>query len=104
MPTASFSWKNYTKPTPRNLLIFATYMRDFVTFASITFALNHYPWVAVGIQIAGFVLDKLKHFFSMVEEDTKMESVTAVMPESGKEITVTQEIPKGVLDSGEQEI
>lgn len=103
MPTTTFSWKNYRKATPANLLYWTGIMRDTVTFVSITFAINHHPWIGVSIQIAGFALDKLKNFFAMVDENAKMESATAVMP-SGKEVTVTQEVSKESLDSGEQEI
>lgn len=104
MAIAQFSWKNYTKPTPANLLYWSSVMRDCITFLTTFSIIMDAHWlVPVIIQIIGFLLDKAKNFFAMVEEDIKTESTTAVFP-SGSEVTVTQEIPKGPLDSGEQEI
>lgn len=104
MARTTFNWDNYTKATPANLLYWAGVMRDTVTFAT-TFSIlmEASIWVPVVIQITGFVLDKAKNFFAMVDEDLKTESVSAVFP-SGGGVTVTQEVPKGPLDSGEQEI
>lgn len=105
MAYASFSWKHYAKPTPVNLLYWAGVMRDTVTFAT-TFSIlmEASIWVPIVIQITGFVLDKAKNFFAMVEEDIRKESTTATFP-SGDEVTVIKDAPPDKpLDSGEQEI
>lgn len=94
MAVAQFSWKNYTKPTPANLLYWSSVMRDCVTFLTTFSIIMDAHWIVpVIIQMIGFLLDKAKNFFSMVEEDLKTESVTTNFP-SGQEVTITHEKPK----------
>lgn len=94
MAKAQFSWRNYTKPTPANLLYWSSVMRDAVTFLTTFSIIMDAHWIVpVVIQMIGFLLDKAKNFFSMVDEDLKTESVTANFP-SGGEVTVTHQTPK----------
>lgn len=77
----TFHWRNYTKPTPKNLLYWAGVIRDAVTFAAgSSILMNLHPWIPVAILILGFVLDKAKNFFSYVIEE-----------EGDLDVTVTKE-------------
>lgn len=80
MTKTTFHWKNYTKPTPKNLLYWAGIMRDTVTFiAGTTILMEMHPWIPVAIMGLGFILDKAKNFFSYV------------LQEEGTDITIIQE-------------
>lgn len=92
--STNFSWKNYTKPTPKNLLGLSAAMRRLVllvTGSSIIMDAN--KWVPLGVLLLGGFLDEAKNFFATVVEESKTESVTAEFP-SGEEVTVTHEKPK----------
>lgn len=99
MERAKFSWRHYTKPTPRNLLGLSAAMRRLVAVvAGTSIVLEANMWVSLGVLFLGALLDEFKNFFAMVDDDIKTESVTAEFP-SGDEITLTHEKPK---DEGEE--
>ena len=87
---ATFSWRNYAKPTPRNLLAFAAAMRRFVTLiAGTTIVMELNMWVPLGVLGAGFFLDELKNFFATAVDDERTETSITNFP-SGKQITITR--------------
>jgi hypothetical protein len=93
MARADFSWKHYAKPTPKNLLGLAAAMRRLVAVvAGTSIVLEANMWVSLGVIMLGAVLDELKNFFSMVDDEVRTESVTAEFP-SGEAVTVTHEKP-----------
>jgi len=93
-PNATFSWKNYSKATPKNLLYWSGVMRDTVTFVTTFSIIMEAHWmVPVGIQMTGFLLDKAKNFFAMVDEDIKTESAEADFP-SGEHLVITKTTPE----------
>ncbi len=88
-PNTSISWRNYTKPTPKNLLAISAAMRRLVAVvAGTSIVMDANMWVPLSVLMAGALLDEVKNFFATVVEDEKVESATAQMP-SGKEVTVT---------------
>jgi len=89
---AKFSWRNYTRPTPENILGLAAALRRLVVIAAGTsIVMEAGKIVPLTILFLGWSLDELKNFASNVIEHEK-ESVTAHFP-SGSEITVTQDTP-----------
>jgi hypothetical protein len=92
-PNTTFSWKNYTRPTPRNLLALAAAMRRIVllmTGSAVIMEAN--KWIPIGILLLGGFLDELKNFFAMVEEDQKVEVAEAEFP-SGDQVTLIKSVP-----------
>lgn len=94
---AYFSWRNYTKPTPRNVLRMAEFVQGILLTVSTISVIMDNPAVAIGINIAMVVVNRSVMFFGDIVEEIKTESVTAEFP-SGAEVTITQEKPK---DEGE---
>jgi hypothetical protein len=91
-PNTTFSWKNYTKPTPKNLLGVAAAFRRMVTLVTgASIIMEAEPWVPITVLITGGILDELKNFFATIVEDEKTESAVAEFP-SGKEVVITQPI------------
>ncbi len=89
----TFSWRNYYRATPRNLLALAAAMRRLVAVvAGTSIVMEANMWVPLGILLAGFILDELKNFFATVVEDEKTESTIAEFP-SGKEVVLIQPKP-----------
>ncbi len=90
MTKTTFSWKNYTRATPKNLLGLSAAMRRLVLLVtSSTIIMEANKWVPIAVLLLGGMLDELKNFFATVVEDT--EEATAQFP-SGDEITITKEI------------
>lgn len=88
----TFSWRNFTKPTPRNLLGLAAAMRRFVTLiAGTTIVMELNMWVPLGVLGAGFFLDELKNFFAAAVSDERTETSTTDFP-SGNQVTMTRNI------------
>lgn len=65
----TFSWRNYTRPTPKNLEYLAAALRRLIAvIAGTTIVMDMNKWVPFIILIAGGILDELKNFFSHVAE------------------------------------
>lgn len=80
MNKVSFSWKNYFKPTPRNLEYMATSMRRIVAvIAGTTIVVDSNHWITFSIILVGAVLDELKNFFAHAAEGAQ-EEVTITYP------------------------
>lgn len=76
----SFSWKNYTRPTPRNLEYAATSLRRIIAvIAGTTLLVDANHWVSFGIILGGAVLDELKNFFAHAAEGDQ-DTVTVSYP------------------------
>lgn len=91
MAKTEFSWKNYTKPTPKNLLGLSAAMRRLVAvIAGTSLFAQANPWVTLGIIAFGALLDELKNFFSEVVEDQKIEVAEADFP-NGEHVTIIKE-------------
>ncbi len=92
-PTITFSWKNYLKATPKNLLGLAAAMRRLVAvIAGTSIVLEANMWVPLGILILGAFLDEMKNFFAAVVEDQKVEVAEAEFP-SGEQVVITKTVP-----------
>lgn len=89
----SFNWKNYTRPTPRNVLRMAEFVQGILLTVSTISVIMDNPAVAIGINIAMVVVNRSVMFFGDIVEEIKTESVTAEFP-SGQEVTVTHQTPK----------
>lgn len=76
----TFSWKNYTRPTPKNLEYIATSLRRLIAvIAGTTLVVDANHWVTFSIILSGAVLDELKNFFAHAAEGAK-EEVTITYP------------------------
>lgn len=76
----SFSWKNYTRPTPRNLEYIATSLRRLIAVvAGTTLVVDSNHWITFGIILGGAILDELKNFFAHAAEGDQ-EEVTVTYP------------------------
>ena len=90
--STTFSWRNYTRPTPKNLLGIAAGLRRLVaaaTGATVLADANH--WIPFSILMTGAALDELKNFFAVIVHDT--EEAVAEFP-SGDQVTVQKEVKK----------
>lgn len=97
-PNTSFSWKNYTRPTPKNLLGLAAAMRRLVAvIAGTSIVMEANMWVPLSVLMAGAFLDEAKNFFATIVEDQKVEVAEAEFP-SGEQVTIiktaTEDEPK----------
>ena len=85
----SFHWKNYTRPTPKNLLMFSRLIQGILLGISTLTIANQWPmWISISLNISVVIVSQLTLFFGNIVDDAKTESATAEMP-SGKEVTVT---------------
>lgn len=76
----TFSWSNYTRPTPKNLEYFATSARRLVAVvAGVTVIMEANKWWPVAVILVGALLDELKNFFAYAAEGEK-EEVTITYP------------------------
>jgi hypothetical protein len=76
----SFSWRNYTKPTPKNLEFVFELIEDtlkFVTAFSVWEEAD--PWIPLSLLTIAFVCGKMKKFFAHVGEGAQ-EEVTVSYP------------------------
>lgn len=91
-PKVSFSWRNYTRPTPRNLEYIATSARRIIAvIAGTTIIMESSRWVPFCILLAGAILDEMKNFFAHVAEGDK-EVVSISYPENiADQVTVKTE-------------
>lgn len=91
MTKTTFSWKNYTKPTPENLLgLSAALRRGVAIVAGTSILMDANKFVPLLILGIGWFLDELKNFFAVVVE--REEKATAHFP-SGDEVTLTKSTP-----------
>lgn len=88
----SFSWKNYTRPTPRNLEYVATSLRRIIAvIAGSTLIADANHWVTFSIILGGAVLDELKNFFAHAAEGDQ-DTVSVTFPSTmADQVEVTQE-------------
>ncbi len=90
--TTSFHWSNYTKATPKNLLMFSRLIQGILLGISTLASANTWPsWIPISINVCVIIVSQMTLFFGNIVEDSKTETGVAEMP-SGKEIEVT--IPK----------
>lgn len=93
-PEVYFSWRNYTKPTPDNVLQFASFLRDIVATISVTtMIMDANKWVPIVITILGVGLDRAKIFFAHVVDEEAKHKYTIEVPEAiADQVKVTDEI------------
>lgn len=92
MPKTTFSWRNYTKPTPRNLKKFMEFWRGGIVLITANSIDKEWPeWLSISILFFGYVVDQLSEFFGQVEEDEAKSTVTVEFPAKMKdEVTVIE--------------
>jgi hypothetical protein len=92
MVKTEFSWKNYTKPTPKNLLGLAAAARRLVAvLAGTSLVLEANMWVTLSIIMAGALLDEFKNFFAEVVKDQDVEVAEAQFND-GEQITLIKKV------------
>lgn len=89
----TFNWKNYTKPTPRNVLRMTEFVQGILLGISTISVIMNSPTVAIAVNLTMVVVNRAVMFFGDIVEESKTESVTAEFP-SGEEVTVTHDKPK----------
>jgi hypothetical protein len=91
MKDISFSWKNYTRPTPKNLEFVFELVEDTLKFATAFSVWEEVdPWIPISILTFAFICGKLKKFFASAAG--QQEQVTVSYPsEIADKIEVTQE-------------
>lgn len=84
----SFTWKNYTRPTPTNLKRIMEFWKGlFVLLTSGSIFADADKWVSIGILVTGYILDRLVKFFAYVEEqESKKEVKIEVKAESSESV------------------
>jgi hypothetical protein len=88
----TFSWKNYTRPTPRNLESIATSLRRVLSvIAGTTIIVDANHWVTFAIIFIGAVLDELKNFFARVEEEYNKKISINVPPDMQHKVEITED-------------
>lgn len=86
----SFSWRNYTKPTPRNLEALAASLRRLVAIvAGTSLILEANEWVTLSILLLGAALDELKNFFSTVNKDYQKVVSINIPPSAEQDVEIT---------------
>lgn len=91
----TFSWRNYTKPTPRNLLRFSELIQGILLGVSTGSMFTEAPsWVPICLNISVVIVNRVVMFFGSVVEDQKQETATAHFP-SGDSVTMTKDQPEG---------
>lgn len=61
----TFHWKNFFRPTPKNLEVIATGLRRILAVvAGTTIVLEANEWVTLGVIVLGAILDEMKNFFA----------------------------------------
>lgn len=84
----SFSWSNYTRATPKNLLRFSELIQGILLGISTGSMFTGAPyWVPIALNVSVVVVNRLVMFFGSIVEETQS-SETAEMP-SGKTVTIT---------------
>lgn len=88
------SWRNYTKPTPDNVLQIASFLREVVATISVTtIIMDAAKWVPITITIVGVLLDRAKIFFAHVVDEEAKHKFTVEVPEKmADQVKVTDEI------------
>ena len=85
----TFSWSNYTKPTPRNLEYIATSLRRIIAvIAGTTLVVDANHWVTFSILLGGAVLDELKNFFAHAAEGIQEEVVVSYPKNVADQVTI----------------
>lgn len=88
----TFSWRNYSKPTPKNLLRISEFIQGTLLGLSTVSLIMKEPTVAIWMNVAIIVVNRLVMFFGSIVEDAKTETAVAEFP-SGEEVVVTKSIP-----------
>ena len=73
---SKFSYKNYFKPTPRNIQYWSISLRTIVAgVAGSTILMEADKWIVLGILASGLILDELGKFAGHILEDMKEETI-----------------------------
>lgn len=92
MATTTFSWANYTRPTPSNIEYFAASLRRLVSVATgTTVIMGARWWIPVVILFVGALLDELKNFAAHVAEGEKEVFQVSIPSELADQIEVTKQ-------------
>lgn len=93
MKDVSFSWRNYAKPTPKNLEFVFELLEDtlkFVTAFSVWEKAD--PWIPISILTFAFICGKMKKFFASAAQG-QQEVVTVKFPsQMADHVEVSQDI------------
>jgi hypothetical protein len=91
-PQVTFSWRNYTKPTPANLEAVATSLRRIVALiAGTTIVMEAVWWVPFTVLVIGGILDELKNFFAKASAEYNEIVSINIPPGAEDKVEITQE-------------
>jgi hypothetical protein len=89
----SFSWRNYAKPTPRNMeALAASARRILAIIAGTTIIVEANHWVTFWIIFFGAVLDEAKNFFAMVGHEYDEKVTINVPPAMTDKVEITEDV------------
>lgn len=101
MSKTTFSWRNLTRPTPKNLEYFAASLRRLVAVvAGTTIVMESSKWWPFGILMAGAFLDELKNFFAYAAEGEQEVFQVSVPSEIADKVEVTQKTVDPTKEEG----
>lgn len=91
MSKTTFSWRNLTRPTPKNLEYFAAAVRRLVAvMAGTTIVMEASKWLTFWILMIGALLDELKNFFAYAAEGEQEVFQVSVPTEIADQVEITQ--------------
>lgn len=73
METVHFGWKDYRKPTPKNIRKAADIIVTITTFAGTYTSVDGHSKIGAAIVIIGFVAKTLSNFFAEIENNVHEE-------------------------------
>jgi hypothetical protein len=88
----SFSWRNYTKPTPKNLEAFAASLRRIVVVTAGASIIANNDTIAFIILVVGAALDEAKNFFAMVGHEYDEKVTINVPPAMTDKVEITEDV------------
>lgn len=96
----TFSWKNYAKPTPKNLKLFMEFWHGLITFITVNnFIQGTNGWTGATVAVAGYAIGRLAKFFANVESEEAKANVTVTFPaDMSDKVTVTETSEKVTKD------
>lgn len=92
MEKVTFSWANYTKPTPQNLELLATSLRRIIAaVAGATLVMEANKWIPFTILLIGVMLDELKNFFARASQDYEEVVSINIPPGAEDKVNITND-------------
>lgn len=91
MTKTTFSWRNYTRATPRNLLRFSEFIQGtLLGVSTLSIVMEAHPFVPIAVNLLIVFVNRLVMFFGSVVNDDQTEHAVAEFP-SGDQVELIKE-------------